>query len=43
LNLKVCVAIKQSSEVLARTEKWVRLKEQGMHDTDFDTDTRINS
>ncbi|MEG4092768.1 hypothetical protein [Microcoleus sp. Pol12B4] len=23
LNLKVCVAIKQSSEVLARTEKWV--------------------
>ena len=24
LNLKVCVAIKQSSEALARTEKWVR-------------------
>lgn len=23
LNLKVCVAIKQSSEILARTEKWV--------------------
>jgi hypothetical protein len=43
LNLKVCVSIKESSELLARTEKWVRLQEQGIHDTDFDTDTRINS
>ena len=42
LNFKVCVSIKESSELLARTEKWVRLQEQGMHDADFDTDTRIN-